>query len=68
MNAKADDATEKVMCAFKSGGLVPLDLHQYAVVDAHIRSILARAMENKWQKKRRKWNSFQRAKHEAGAR
>jgi len=68
VNSSAEDAANKIKLAFESGGLVPLDLHQYAVVDAHIRSILARAMENKWQKKRRKWNSFQRAKQEAGAR
>ncbi len=65
MNAKADDATEKVMCAFKSGGLVPLDLHQYAVVDAHVRSILHRAMETKAEKRRRNWDGFQRARKEA---
>jgi len=68
MNSKAEDTSNKIMLAFLEGGIVPLDVHQYALIDAHIRSILARAMENKWEKKRRKWNSFQRAKQEAGAR
>ena len=68
MNSKAEDAATKIMLAFDSGGLVPLDLHQYAVIDAHVRSVLSRAMENEQQKKRRKWNDFQRAKQEAGTR
>ena len=68
MNNKAKDAADKIMCAFDSGGLVPLDLHQYAVLDAHVRSILARATENKEEKKQRKWANFQRAKKEASER
>ncbi len=68
MSCKAQDAGDKIMLAFLEGGIIPLDVHQYALIDAHIRSILARAMENTWEKKRRKWNSFQRAKQEAGAR
>jgi hypothetical protein len=65
MNARAGDAADKIMLAFDSGGLVPLDLHQYAVIDAHVRSILARAMENEQEKKTRKWNDFQRVKAES---
>jgi hypothetical protein len=68
MNPKAKDAADKIMYAFDSGGLVPLDLHQYAVIDAHVRSILARAMENAEEKRKRKWANFQRAKNEASAR
>jgi len=64
MNPKAKDAADKIMYAFDSGGLVPLDLHQYAVIDAHVRSILNRAMETVAEKKRRKWNSFQMVKAE----
>jgi hypothetical protein len=37
MNSKAEDAANKIMLAFDSGGLVPLDLHQYAVIDAQVR-------------------------------
>jgi hypothetical protein len=68
MNAKAQDAADKIMLAFDSGGLVPLDLHQYAVVDAHVRSILNRAMETEQEKRNRKWKDFQRVKEEAAAR
>jgi hypothetical protein len=35
MNHRAEDAANKIMLAFDSGGLVPLDLHEYAVIDAH---------------------------------
>ena len=62
MNAKAEDAADKIMLAFDSGGLVPLDLHQYALVDAHVRSILSRAMETKQEKKARKWRTWQEVK------
>jgi hypothetical protein len=64
VNNMAEDAAKKIMLAFDSGGLVPLDLHQYAVIDAHVRSVLARAMENNREKKTRKWNNFQRIKAE----
>ena len=67
MNPKAKDAADKIMLAFDSGGLVPLDLHEYAVVDAYIRSILGRAMESKAEKKKRKWVGFQRAVNERQA-
>jgi hypothetical protein len=60
MNYKAQDATEKIMVAFDSGGLVPLDVHQYAVIDAHVRSILARAMETPEERAGRKRADFQR--------
>jgi hypothetical protein len=64
MNSKAADAANKIMLAFDSGGLVPLDLHQYAVIDAHVRSILGRAMETQEEKKKRKWKNFQRVMKE----
>jgi hypothetical protein len=64
VNNKAEDAADKIMYAFDSGGLVPLDLHQYAVIDAHVRSILNRAMETTAEKKLRKWKDFQRVKVE----
>jgi hypothetical protein len=60
LNSKAEDATDKTMLAFDVGGLVPLDLLQYAVIDAHVRSILGRAMETPEEKKKRKWEGFQR--------
>ncbi len=60
-NQKAEDAADKIMLAFDVGGLIPLDLHQYAVIDAHVRSILNRAMEAQDEKKKRKLESFQRA-------
>ena len=58
MNPKAKDAADKIMYAFDSGGLVPLDLRQYAVIDAHVRTILGRAMENAEEKRKRKWANF----------
>lgn len=67
MNGKAQDAANKIMLAFDSGGLVPLDLHQYAVIDAHVRSILGRAMESEAEKRERKRADFQRVKKEAAA-
>jgi hypothetical protein len=69
VNNKAIDAADEIMYAFDYGGLVPLDLlHLYAVIDAHARSILGRAMENAEEKRKRKWANFQRAKKEASAR
>jgi hypothetical protein len=65
MNRRAEDAANKIMLAFDSGGLVPLDLHQYAVIDAHVRSVLIRAMESKEEKRKRKWAGFERARREA---
>jgi hypothetical protein len=60
MNTKAIDAANKIMLAFLDGGLAPLDLHQYALVDAHVRSILARAMETASEKTERQRADFQR--------
>ena len=65
MNRQAEDAANKIMLAFDSGGLVPLDLHQYAVIDAHVRSVLIRAMESKEEKRERTWAGFERAKKES---
>ena len=67
MNSKAQDAANKIMLAFDSGGLVPLDLHQYAVIDAHVRSILGRAMETPAEKKARKLTDWLRVKNERQA-
>ena len=53
MNSKAEDAADKIMLAFDSGGLLPLDLHQYG-----------RAMETPGEKKQRKREGFQRAMKE----
>ena len=64
MNHRAEDAANKIMLAFDFGGLVPLDLHQYAAVNAHVRSILNRAMETEREKKARKWHNWQRVKNE----
>jgi hypothetical protein len=61
MNCKAEAATNKIMLAFLEGGIVPLDVHQYALIDAHVRSILSRAMETEREKRRRKWAGFERA-------
>jgi hypothetical protein len=55
MNYKVDDATNKIMLAFLEVGIVPLDVHQYALIDAHVRSILSRAMETEREKPQRKW-------------
>jgi hypothetical protein len=61
MNYKAEDAANKIMLAFQSGGNVPLEPNKYSEIGAHVRHILGRAMESKAQKKQRKWTSFQRA-------
>jgi len=47
MNSKVEDTVDKIMRIFDSGGLVPLDLHQYSVIDAHVRSILGSARPSK---------------------
>ena len=65
MNYKTEDAANKIMLAFLEGGIVPLDVHQYALIDAHVRVILSRAMENEQEKRKRKWAGFERARKEA---
>jgi hypothetical protein len=65
MNRKAEDATNKIMLAFLEGGIVPLDGHQYALIDAHVSSVLSRAMENEKEKRKRKLTGFERARKEA---
>jgi hypothetical protein len=65
MNSKAEDAADKIMLTFDSGGPVPLDLHQYAPIDAHLRSILTRAMETPEETAQRKRAVFQWVKKEA---
>ena len=53
------------MLAFESGGLVPLDLHQFSVIYAHVLSVLNRAMETKAEKGKRTWAGLERARKEA---
>jgi len=67
MNGRAEDAATKILLAFESGGIAPLEPEKFAQVREHVRSILARAMENKAEKKHRKWAGFQRAKNERQA-
>jgi hypothetical protein len=54
MNYKAEDVANKIMLAFQSGGIVPLEPAKYSEIDAYVRNILGRAMESKAQKKQRK--------------
>jgi hypothetical protein len=61
MNNRAEDTATKILLLFESGGVAPLEPEKFAQVREHVRSILARAMENKDEKKRRKWTGFQRA-------
>ena len=61
INRKAEDTANKILLAFDSGGIWPLPPEKFAQVREHVRSILGRAMEDKAEKKRRKWASFQRA-------
>jgi 3-keto-L-gulonate-6-phosphate decarboxylase len=64
MNYKAQDAANKIMLAFVAGGIVPLDLHQYKLIDAQVRSVLGRSVKSHTSKKNRKWTDFQRARAE----
>jgi hypothetical protein len=64
MNYRAEDAANKILLAFDSGGIWPLPPEKFAGVREHVRSILGRAMEDRTEKKRRKWAGFQRAKTE----
>ena len=61
MNTKAEETRERIMRLFLEGGIVPLDVHSYGLVDAQVRIILSRAMETPEEKKKRKWAGFQRA-------
>jgi len=67
MNYKAEDTAIKILLAFESGGIAPLEPEKFARVREHVRSILNRAMENKAEKKHRKWAVFQGAKAERQA-
>ena len=64
MNGKAEAAATKILLAFESGGIAPLEPEKFAQVREHVRSILNRAMENAAEKKTRKWHDWQRAKAE----
>jgi len=52
--AKAEDAATKILLAFESGGIAPLEPEKFAQVREHVRSILGRAMESQMEKKGRK--------------
>ena len=67
MNAKAEETATKILLAFDSGGIWPLPPEKFAAVREHVCSILGRAMENKAEKKHRKWAGFQRARNERQA-
>ncbi len=64
MNSSAEDAAIKILLAFESGGIAPLEPEKFAQVREHVRSILGRAMESAGEKKARKWNDWQRVKNE----
>ena len=64
MNHRAEDAATKILLAFESGGIAPLESGKFALVPEHVRSILVRPMENAGEKKKRKWTDFQRVKAE----
>jgi len=61
MSEKSENATNRIMLAFQSGGIVPLGKDKYDLIDEHVRSILKRAMETGKEKNKRKWEGFQRA-------
>jgi hypothetical protein len=67
VNHRAEDAANKILLAFDSGGIWPLPPEKFAEVREHVRSILGRAMETQGEKKNRKWRDWQRVKKEAGA-
>jgi hypothetical protein len=67
MNHRAEDAANKILLAFESGGIAPLEPGKFALVREHVRSILNRAMETPKEKQARKWNDFQRVKAERQA-
>ena len=70
MNGKAQSTANKIMLAFESGGILPLEHEQperYAEITRHVFGILARAMESKQEKRKRKWQGFQRAMDERQA-
>ena len=64
MNGRAEDAATKILLAFESGGIAPLEPGKFAQVRDYVRSILGRAMETEGEKKARKWAGFQRTKSE----
>ena len=65
MNHRAEDAANKILLAFDSGGIGPLPPEKFAQVREHVRSILGRAMETPKEKRARKWDDWQRVKKEA---
>jgi hypothetical protein len=64
VNSKAENTAVKILLAFESGGIAPLEPEKFAQVREHVRSVLDRAMESKADKKKRKWTGFQRAMNE----
>jgi hypothetical protein len=67
MNSRAEDAATKILLAFESGGIVPLEPEKFSEVREHVRGILGRAMESAGEKKARKWTDWQRVKAERRA-
>jgi hypothetical protein len=70
MNGKAQSTANKIMAAFESGGILPLEHEQpekYAEIVRHVFGVLSRAMESKQEKRSRKWAGFQRAMNEKQA-
>jgi hypothetical protein len=67
MNSKSESAATKILLAFESGGIVPLESAKFAEIREHVRSILGRAMETPGEKKSRKWQDWQRVKAERQA-
>ena len=70
MNSRTQDAANKVMAAFESGGILPLENEQpekYAEITRHVFNVLARSLETTKEKKARKWNDWQRVKNEVRA-
>jgi len=67
MNYKAEDTATKILLAFESGGIAPLEPEKFAQVREHVRGILGRAMESAGEKKNRKWRDWQRVKAERQA-
>jgi hypothetical protein len=67
MNHRAEDAANKILLAFDTGGIWPLPPEKLDAVREHVRSILGRAMESPKEKRARKWKGWQRVKKEAGA-
>ena len=67
MNSRAEETVERIMRLFLEGGVAPLDLYTFALVDAQVRIIIGRTMETDEEKKARKWANYQRVRKETAA-